>query len=89
MSEPLIITIDYGRHKHDEPWKRTDYFCPSCGKKSVWNNCDGGDYYQGETFACVSCDAEWNWPSEPRVSPDKYDAQRMLTLRDAIKAMEG
>ena len=38
-----------------EKWIKSDWFCPSCGKKSVWERNDEGDYYQGITSLCLGC----------------------------------
>lgn len=36
-------------------WFLSDYFCPNCGKKTVYDERDGGDYYVGCTYLCTSC----------------------------------
>ena len=46
-------------------WKKSDLYCLNCGKKKLWFNDNGGDYYQGETYLCVKCDCQFNLPHEP------------------------
>lgn len=41
----------------------TDWFCPACGKKTVWEEDDEGDYYCGPEIVCSSCGATMQWPS--------------------------
>jgi hypothetical protein len=83
----IEVTVRYkAGHMYVEPWKPTAYFCPCCGQKTVWNRCDGGDYYAGENFACIKCEAEWTWPNEP--SPPHAGSaqewkQRFTQLREA------
>lgn len=87
----VTIDIEYkhrsGTHTCSEPWKPTDYFCPCCGKQSVWNQCDGGDCYQGEQFLCIGCGVHWNWPSEPTEPHERYpdQTQRIEKLRDVAR----
>ena len=94
------LTIEYSKidrstgkmvasHAYQESWEKTNYFCPCCAAKNVWNRCDGGDYYQGEQFMCTACGVDWNWPSEPSVSNSilyPQDEQRLEQLRRLEKA---
>lgn len=41
-------------------------------QKKIWYNDNGGDYYQGETYLCTNCDAQFNLPSEPYDVDDMY-----------------
>jgi len=84
----LAIAYTCKSHEYKSPWKETTYFCPCCGSKSVWNKNDGGDYYMGETFACVSCNADWCWPGEPSVSKDDWEMAEMASLRAAIQGIK-
>jgi hypothetical protein len=75
-------------HTISEQWKETDYFCPCCGSKSVWNRTDSSDYYVGEEFMCIKCEADWNWPSEPSKSgvfSKEQNEQRLSVLREIDK----
>ncbi len=42
-------------------WTKTDLYCVACGEQWVWeDDCD--DYYNGTTFECGVCGAEFNHP---------------------------
>lgn len=60
MSKPQVVTVEvkYERgHSYTESWEPTDYYCPECGKRSVWVEQGSGDYYQGPLHLCLSCNA--------------------------------
>lgn len=44
-----------GSHHYWEDYEKTGYFCPSCGKKDVWEQCGSDDYYVGSAYVCVNC----------------------------------
>ncbi len=52
-------------HAYNEKWVTTDYFCPNCGKKSVWVEDDPGDYHQGPSYLCTACAHDFTMPSGP------------------------
>lgn len=45
------------------PVDLTDYFCPNCGKKSVYVEQWEGDYYSGPHHYCISCKFDFSLPS--------------------------
>ena len=70
-------------HKYSETWGKVDYHCPSCGKKAVWEEQSGGDYYVGTQFLCVDCGASFYLPNGSETRPmDLQDQQRLAHLRD-------
>ena len=45
----------YSRGKPVE-WILSDWFCPACGKRDMWQDCrGGGDYYHDYDVTCGSC----------------------------------
>jgi hypothetical protein len=73
--------VTYGTHSYEEPWELTALFCLSCGHSAIWCKRDGGDYYQGETYLCIDCEASWALPSEPDRNVDEIKTQRLTALR--------
>jgi hypothetical protein len=43
----------------EEGWQRTEWFCRYCGKQPLDVEVGEGDYYQGPTYWCRSCDAKF------------------------------
>lgn len=41
----------------------TAYFCPNCGKKNVYEDQSEGDYYEGSSLFCKSCNFTFTMPS--------------------------
>lgn len=62
-------------HSYSEEWQLTDWCCVGCGKKSVWEEGGGGDYYVGLKYLCASCGASFYLPENEDVS-DWQDRQR-------------
>ena len=72
-------------HVFTETWEwRTDLFCISCARNSVWGG-SGDDYYQGRQHICRSCGATWMLPSDPfpvgHIGDDP-NVQRLKRLRE-------
>jgi predicted RNA-binding Zn-ribbon protein involved in translation (DUF1610 family) len=67
----IVRTRDYGTHKHSEIFSLTDYFCPHCGNKSVWEGSDN-DYYRGVDYACKDCGGKFEHPCEPEFIGRNY-----------------
>lgn len=44
-----------GSHHYVREYKKSQYFCPICGNKEVWEEMGQGDYYQGSDYVCISC----------------------------------
>lgn len=69
-------------HSYEEGWEQTRYHCPNCGKKAVWHETGGGDYYVGEMHICADCGANFYLPNEPSATPnDAQDIQRLEAIR--------
>lgn len=68
-------------HKYTENWGFTDYFCPSCGVKTVWQ-ADDGDYYVGSELICTSCESSFYMPNgTDKKSGCEQQAQRLAALK--------
>ena len=50
---------DYKFHGPPDHWVLSDWFCPSCGMKDMWQRSKGGgDYYHDYSVTCHSCGYE-------------------------------
>lgn len=79
-------------HSYRETWTTTDLHCPGCGKKAVWRETGGGDYYVGERHICASCSFLFHMPNGDRIERepiDYNDQQRLFALRVAASAEAG
>lgn len=71
-------------HSYQETWTDTEIHCPSCGKKAVWRDTSGGDYYVGEQHICIACAFSFCMPNCNHIDErDDNDMQRLLALRGA------
>lgn len=71
-------------HSYKETWEKTPLYCPHCGKRNVWHETSGGDYYVGETFLCGDCTAHFYLPTWPEPRPtDEQDKQRLVAIRSS------
>jgi ssDNA-binding Zn-finger/Zn-ribbon topoisomerase 1 len=43
-------------------YNKTHLHCPECGKQTVYVENSEGDYYEGPTNLCVSCDSNFTLP---------------------------
>lgn len=50
-------------HQYDETWEPCAFYCPSCGKRDVWEEAGAGDYYVGTDYICRSCWGTFNLPN--------------------------
>jgi len=57
----LIKTYHWG--ESSEGLIPTDYYCPCCGEKSVYESEDDGDYHEGCEYVCVKCKFVFTMPS--------------------------
>ena len=84
---PIEFEVKYSNgkgefmHSHMEEWEKTELFCPHCGKRGVWHDTGGGDYYVGETFICPACRHRFYLPSGVSPCDKKQDAQRLENLK--------
>ena len=42
-------------HHYVDDWERLEIFCPECGKRAIWRECNEGDYYVGPSYLCSEC----------------------------------
>lgn len=61
------VTMKWPNRQMTSIYNETEYYCPNCGEKSVFNEDGDGDYYLGVQFLCVSCDHTFYLPSGCRV----------------------
>jgi len=57
----VAVAVKYpAGHTYKTLWERLeDMHCPACGKKAVWHDAGGGDYYVGEEHMCSACATTW------------------------------
>ena len=82
MAIPITVKYEAG-HSYREVWEKTEYFCPECGKRNVWHDTSGGDYYVGEEHLCVECESSFHLPIMAFQSKNKQDKQRLEAIRGA------
>ncbi|MEF1335466.1 hypothetical protein REH81_01555, partial [Vibrio rotiferianus] len=48
-----------------EKWEQTEYFCPKCGKRNVWESFDPDDGELGSQYMCAEkgCGATFHMPT--------------------------
>lgn len=72
-------------HRYTEEWEITEWHCPKCAAKAVWENQGGGDYYIGTQLICVGCGFSWHMPSAGPIEDHglmtESDVQRLAALR--------
>lgn len=69
----LDVRYELG-HSYHERWHRTDLFCPSCGKQTVWDEDGMGDIEMGPRYLC-ECGASFYSHNEPQ-DDNWQDSQR-------------
>ena len=54
--DKMTIINQFPSHHYVEEYELTDYYCPNCGLKNVWEE-EGseGDYYTGPHLLCTKC----------------------------------
>lgn len=63
MKKEVTFENYFGHQNHTKTFELTAYYCPNCGKKEVWSDHGAGDYYEGPTFLCVSCETAFTLPT--------------------------
>jgi hypothetical protein len=58
----------------DDNYTLTNWFCPACGKKTVWTEDGEGDFYRGPTTVCSSCGGSMCWPETGSDQDNKPDS---------------
>lgn len=64
MNGKATLVKDFGTHQYSEEFTKTDYFCPICGLKNVWEG-SSPDYYRGVDYECRTCQGVFENPVEP------------------------
>jgi len=72
-----------GRHHYWDEFEKTDYFCPECGAKDVWEEAGPGDYYVGADFVCISCGSDWTMQG-PGVSKEQNMIGKIEQLKSGV-----
>jgi transposase-like protein len=86
MNQAVKFDVKYeGGHSYVEEWQKSAYHCPRCGQKEVWHETGPGDYYVGEKFICLACDAHFYLPDDPVQCYDWQSKQRREALWKHIK----
>lgn len=78
--EYVYIPMDPPAHR--ERWRRTDYYCPICGTRAVWEEEGAGDYYAGPSILCIACGGSMQHPSEG--PPTGTDVGRIAAIHAAL-----
>lgn len=61
---PVKLKINYRLgHTYTFSYEKTEYHCPSCGTKEVWEDQGDGDYYEGSTLYCRKCAFSFTMPT--------------------------
>lgn len=79
------VTITHTRHDkstYQETFNLTDWFCPGCGKKTVWEEEGEGDYYCGPEIICASCGTTMQHP----LRAWDYDSNGLKTFEKIAEA---
>ena len=69
----MKVLVEYPKHHYIHEWKVQDFFCPNCGKKSVWAEQGSGDYYVGAQYICLKCIHAFYLPSGTFLISDPVD----------------
>jgi hypothetical protein len=72
-------------HKYSETWEPTEYYCPACGKQSVWMESYGGDYYVGERHLCIGCNVSFYLPEGVDRNTNRQIQQRLKNIREVLE----
>lgn len=63
MKKEIVFENYFGSINHTRTFELTKYYCANCGKKEVWSDNSAGDYYEGPTFLCTSCENAFTLPT--------------------------
>ena len=82
----MKITVKYDLgHSLTSTWERTDWFCPHCGKKALYEEQGRGDYYAGQSVVCISCNREMCSGYFPSPA-GKYSLQKIEQIKKQVEA---
>lgn len=83
----VMVSVEYSiGHTVFYTYKKSEYFCPVCGKQSVYEEQGDGDYYVGVDYICSSCSTVFNMPICRKADFEKvsnYDAQTIKAIRES------
>lgn len=77
----ITFKIMYSHSEREETWQESDFFCPSCGSKEVWEEVGAGDFYVGNQHICTSCNSTFLIPTCYKIE-DVIDDQRLTGLKN-------
>ncbi|MGZ3796485.1 MAG: hypothetical protein ACXVB1_08975 [Pseudobdellovibrionaceae bacterium] len=72
-----------GSHHYWENYEKTEYFCPNCGAKDVWEEQGDGDYYVGADLICSNCGAGFTMQG-PNISKEQNMILKVKQLKTQI-----
>ena len=62
-----------------------DTHCPSCGEKTVFIECNDGDYYEGPSHICINCSTYFTMPNLMDInSDDDWHGSELRQLQAAF-----
>jgi lysyl-tRNA synthetase class I len=67
-------------HIYQEKWLQSNLYCPACGKQEVFIENAPGDYYQGVSYNCSCCGAEFSMSLTREL--DNESAQRLEYFKE-------
>lgn len=73
MKKEVMFENYLGRTNQTITFELTNYYCPNCGKKEVWTDNGVGDYYEGPTFLCISCENAFTLPTLRKAKSSLYE----------------
>ena len=84
----MTVTFDVkykAGHSYKETWEYEEYFCPGCGKQTVYGETGLGDYYMGCMRILLSCESTFYLPCGVVKNDQFTDAneQRIRNIRAA------
>lgn len=82
----LEVTEQHGLHHKNCVYALTDYHCPRCGQKGVWEEQGDGDYYLGKDFVCQECGNEFCMQGNTEAHKGVAD---QLKARKTTEPLEG
>lgn len=70
----------------ESDWNKSDLYCPSCGKKEVYEESSGGgDYYCGESHICISCGVWYKIQGPAPSATRSWGEIELSKLREVFK----
>lgn len=82
----MKVLLEFPTHHYWREVDKTNYFCPSCGKKNVWIEAGMGDYYCGPSHWCVVCGIEFSLPNLSQPSDQDKMIVEQIRLGKTLEA---